>query len=89
MMLETPTLVIVRSTCLSSSEDRLQRQLNLARAVHLAADDAEAAGVDARSRQVELHAVEGVEELRPELCVELALGSLSLGQDLSDAAMEH
>jgi len=46
--------------------------LNLTWAVGLSADDAKVAGVDARPRRAELHAVEGVEELGPELRVEFA-----------------
>src|SRR5262245_28383703 len=52
------------------SEHQLHRQLDLARAVGLPADDAEVALVDARRRRIELHAIERVEELGPELCVE-------------------
>src|SRR5262245_63959607 len=53
--------------------DQFESKLDLSRAVALPADHAEVAGVDLAARSAKTHAVEGVEELDPELGVPLTL----------------
>jgi hypothetical protein len=73
-MAEKNTLATTRHAESETSEDQLQRQLNLARAIRLSADDAEAACIiNLAARRVELGTIESIEELSAELDVPLRL----------------
>ena len=52
---------------LPASEEKLQRELNLARNVRLAADHSEIGCSEEHAGHAELHAIRGIEELAAEL----------------------
>src|SRR5215467_5182089 len=76
-MAEKSTFAITRHAESQKSEDQLQRQLNLARAICLSTDDTEAACViNLAARRAELGTIESIEELGAELDVPFSLAEI-------------